>query len=105
MVAVDGMPSEKAPSAFVEVPIVVPLAKTVTPGRPCPVERSVTRPEIVRSCADAWCHKQLSRKTNSREKCFILKGLVSWEIRRPHVAECDKSAAKLSHSYQILKNA
>jgi len=90
-----GTLSENAPSALVLVLKVVPWASTLTPGKPCPFERSVTQPERVRSWAAASCPKQLSSKPRISEKVFI----VMWKkSEKSKTAEAAEFGAKLSHS-------
>jgi hypothetical protein len=57
----------KAPSALVDIPLVVPFSRTVTPGRPSPVFWSVTRPDTDRVWASAtWSKVTMSKKLISR---------------------------------------
>ena len=51
-VALDCTLNEKAPSAFVLTPLVVPRSRTVAPGR-APPSRAITRPLTEMVCAQA----------------------------------------------------
>src|ERR1700722_19854719 len=67
-----GIPaSTKLPSAFVTVPLELPLRNTLTPTRGLPVAESLTDPVMILFCA--WAKKQevVNRAINRDEILFM----------------------------------